>query len=189
MRMFGALTGRGRKQKKQPGVFGKNIDPDAPMKLIEKRGLKGKVTAHGFRSAFRNWAAEQTNFPREIADASLAHRSAMQPSGHPTGRLHCQAAADQGRLGALLRRVGTQGPLRLLTWRGSNLRRTKSLTARAILPRARSSGSTGFTGTSIRSGRQSLSKPSGNPVVVVGAPDCASSSFRSADLPKAQQTR
>ena len=73
MRMFGALTGRGRKQKKQPGVFGKNIDPDAPMKLIEKRGLKGKVTAHGFRSAFRNWAAEQTNFPREIAEASLAH--------------------------------------------------------------------------------------------------------------------
>lgn len=33
----------------------------------------GDITAHGFRSTFRNWAAEQTTFPREIAEASLAH--------------------------------------------------------------------------------------------------------------------
>ncbi len=29
-------------------------------------------TVHGFRSAFRDWAGEQTNFPREIAEAALA---------------------------------------------------------------------------------------------------------------------
>jgi len=57
-----------------PGrVSGQPIRIDAPMKPIEKLGLKGKITAHGFRSAFRDWAAEQTNFPREIAEASLAH--------------------------------------------------------------------------------------------------------------------
>jgi integrase len=31
------------------------------------------VTVHGFRSTFRDWAAEQTNFPREICEAALAH--------------------------------------------------------------------------------------------------------------------
>jgi hypothetical protein len=28
---------------------------------------------HGFRSAFRDWAAEQTSVPREVAEAALAH--------------------------------------------------------------------------------------------------------------------
>ena len=31
------------------------------------------VTTHGFRSSFRDWAAEISNAPREIAEASLAH--------------------------------------------------------------------------------------------------------------------
>ncbi len=50
---------------------GQPINIDASMRPIEKLGHE--VTAHGFRSAFRDWAAEQTNFPREIAEASLAH--------------------------------------------------------------------------------------------------------------------
>ena len=37
------------------------------------RRLRPGLTVHGFRSAFRTWAAEQTNFPREIAEACLAH--------------------------------------------------------------------------------------------------------------------
>jgi integrase len=28
---------------------------------------------HGFRSSFRDWAGEATNFPREICEAALAH--------------------------------------------------------------------------------------------------------------------
>ena len=28
---------------------------------------------HGFRSAFRDWVGERTHFPREIAEAALAH--------------------------------------------------------------------------------------------------------------------
>lgn len=31
------------------------------------------VVPHGFRSTFRDWASERTNFPREIAEAALAH--------------------------------------------------------------------------------------------------------------------
>ena len=31
------------------------------------------LTTHGFRSTFRDWAAEQTSFASRIAEASLAH--------------------------------------------------------------------------------------------------------------------
>jgi integrase len=37
------------------------------------RDLKVPFTVHGFRSTFRDWAAEQTSQPREIAEAALAH--------------------------------------------------------------------------------------------------------------------
>ena len=30
-------------------------------------------TAHGFRSAFRDWAGNETHFPRELAEHALAH--------------------------------------------------------------------------------------------------------------------
>ncbi|KQT04131.1 site-specific integrase [Rhizobium sp. Leaf386] len=33
----------------------------------------GDFTVHGFRSSFRDWAAEETNFQREVAEAALAH--------------------------------------------------------------------------------------------------------------------
>jgi integrase len=35
--------------------------------------MKVDVTVHGFRSAFRDWAGERTHFPREVAEAALAH--------------------------------------------------------------------------------------------------------------------
>ena len=37
------------------------------------RQLGHRVTVHGFRSTFRTWAAERTNFAREIAEQALAH--------------------------------------------------------------------------------------------------------------------
>lgn len=37
------------------------------------RRLKVDATVHGFRSTFRDWAAESTNFPREVAEMALAH--------------------------------------------------------------------------------------------------------------------
>ncbi len=41
--------------------------------LAVLRGMGLDVTAHGFRSTFRDWCGEYTNFPREIAEAALAH--------------------------------------------------------------------------------------------------------------------
>ena len=32
-----------------------------------------EITVHGFRSTFRDWAAERTNFPAEVAQMALAH--------------------------------------------------------------------------------------------------------------------
>jgi len=31
------------------------------------------ITTHDFRSTFRDWAAERTNFPAEVAEMALAH--------------------------------------------------------------------------------------------------------------------
>jgi integrase len=44
----------------------------AMLKLLE-RMERDDVTVHGFRSTFRDWAAERTNFPREVAEMALAH--------------------------------------------------------------------------------------------------------------------
>jgi integrase len=38
---------------------------------LRRRGLK--VTAHGFRSAFADWRGDATSFPKELAEAALAH--------------------------------------------------------------------------------------------------------------------
>ena len=37
------------------------------------RRIKSPYTAHGFRSAFRDWAGNETTFPRELAEHALAH--------------------------------------------------------------------------------------------------------------------
>jgi integrase len=49
--------------------------PLSNMSLLQtlKRMKRDDLTAHGFRSSFRDWAAEMTNFPREVIEASLAH--------------------------------------------------------------------------------------------------------------------
>jgi integrase len=40
---------------------------------IAKRVAAADITLHGFRSSFRDWAAERTSFPREVAEMALAH--------------------------------------------------------------------------------------------------------------------
>jgi integrase len=40
---------------------------------VLKRMGRGDLTAHGFRSTFRDWAAEQTSYPHEVAEMALAH--------------------------------------------------------------------------------------------------------------------
>jgi integrase len=41
-----------------------------------RRMDRDNVTLHGFRSSFRDWAAERTNFPHEVAEMALAHKIA-----------------------------------------------------------------------------------------------------------------
>lgn len=43
------------------------------MEMALRRMRLDDVTVHGFRSAFRDWAGNETHFPREIAEAALAH--------------------------------------------------------------------------------------------------------------------
>ena len=41
--------------------------------LMALRRMEVPITAHGFRSSFRDWAAEATSLPREVAEMALAH--------------------------------------------------------------------------------------------------------------------
>ncbi len=43
------------------------------MTMLMRRMKFTAYTVHGFRSAFRDWAGDRTTFPREIAEAALAH--------------------------------------------------------------------------------------------------------------------
>ncbi len=56
-----------------PGAkAGKSLSSMAFLQLLKRMG-RGDLTAHGFRSTFRDWAAERTAFPREVAEMALAH--------------------------------------------------------------------------------------------------------------------
>ncbi|RJE83232.1 DUF4102 domain-containing protein [Paracoccus onubensis] len=52
---------------------GKPLSDATLLKLIRENGFD--VDIHGFRTSFRTWAQEKTNFPREVAEAVLAHLS------------------------------------------------------------------------------------------------------------------
>jgi integrase len=47
-------------------------NPHQLKRALQRIGYDG-VTVHGFRSAFRDWCAERTNFPSEVAEMALAH--------------------------------------------------------------------------------------------------------------------
>jgi len=54
-----------------PGRGTKGLSNMAMMMCL--RDLAPGVTVHGFRSAFRDWCGEATNFPRDVAEQALAH--------------------------------------------------------------------------------------------------------------------
>ena len=51
---------------------GKPLSNMAFLMLLRRMGA-GEITAHGFRSTFRDWVSEATNFPSELAERALAH--------------------------------------------------------------------------------------------------------------------
>ena len=53
------------------GKPGRGLSDMALLSVLRRLGIK--QTVHGFRSSFRDWTAEQTQFPREVAEQSLAH--------------------------------------------------------------------------------------------------------------------
>lgn len=55
-----------------PTVRGKRMHDNVLSKPLRDAGVAG--VPHGFRSSFRDWAAERTDFPRAVVEAALAHR-------------------------------------------------------------------------------------------------------------------
>lgn len=56
-----------------PGQRGDKPLSEMALELVMRRMKAKPYTVHGFRSAFRDWAGEATGFPREVAEAALAH--------------------------------------------------------------------------------------------------------------------
>ena len=55
-----------------PSARGKVLSDATMGKLLHKHRIN--AVPHGFRSSFRDWGAEQTDFPREVLEAALAHK-------------------------------------------------------------------------------------------------------------------
>ena len=60
-------------------IFPSSVKHGQPMsdmtltKVLRSTGLAERATVHGFRSAFRDWAAECTSAPHAVMELSLAH--------------------------------------------------------------------------------------------------------------------
>lgn len=79
-----------------PYVFA-GLKPNRPLSnmafaMLMERMDVADVTAHGFRSSFRDWAGDATGFPREIAEHALAHSI-----GNATERAYRRADAIEKR--------------------------------------------------------------------------------------------
>jgi hypothetical protein len=56
-----------------PGrLRGRSLSSMSLLVVMRGMGRRG-LTTHGFRSSFRDWAAERTAFPAEVAEMALAH--------------------------------------------------------------------------------------------------------------------
>ena len=61
-----------------PGLTGEKHLSNMSMAMLLRRMGKDNITVHGFRSTFRDWAAETTQFPAEVAEMALAHTIASK---------------------------------------------------------------------------------------------------------------
>ena len=66
-----------KEQSEEPGLVFPGIGKGKPLSnttfLQALHRMDKDITAHGFRSSFRDWAAERTNFSREVCEMALAH--------------------------------------------------------------------------------------------------------------------
>ncbi len=56
-----------------PGARQTRPMSDMTLTAVLRRMGRDNITVHGFRSTFRDWSAEATNFPHELAEMALAH--------------------------------------------------------------------------------------------------------------------
>ena len=60
-----------------PGSTGRTDNKPKPLSdmtlLAIMRRMNAQAVPHGFRSTFRDWASERTNYPRDVAEMALAH--------------------------------------------------------------------------------------------------------------------
>ena len=67
-------------QKQETGEYifpgkrvGRPLSESTLLVFLKRMGQSSGLTVHGFRSTFRDWTAERTNYPREVAEMALAH--------------------------------------------------------------------------------------------------------------------
>jgi integrase len=56
-----------------PGLKAGSLSGSAMPAVLDRMSSGDQTTVHGLRSSFRDWAAERTIFPREVAELALAH--------------------------------------------------------------------------------------------------------------------
>jgi integrase len=56
-----------------PGRNSKRPLSNVVFLMLLRRIGRGDLTAHGFRSSFRDWAGDKTTFLHEVAEMALAH--------------------------------------------------------------------------------------------------------------------
>ena len=102
-----------------PYLFPNRLGKQLEEKQLRRMLAKHKIAAvpHGFRSSFRDWAAEETNHPREVIEAALAHvvQNRVEAALSAHGPIRPPTSAH-GRLGGLpgqreSRRGGWTDPL------------------------------------------------------------------------------
>ena len=89
----------GMKRTKHLEIFASHkgaMTNNALLAFLEELGV-GHVTVHGFRSSFRDWAAETTHFPNEVAEMALGHAIRDGRRGGLSAR---QAASQAPRVDA-----------------------------------------------------------------------------------------
>lgn len=67
--MAGLIEGRPH----EPVFPGRQSKPLSDMTILRVMRTLGDATVHGFRSSFRDWASEETNFQNDVIEAALAH--------------------------------------------------------------------------------------------------------------------
>jgi integrase len=77
-------------------VTGAALSENAMLAVLDRMGRKGTATVHGFRSTFRTWAQEQTNFPHEVCEMALGHKV-----GSDVERAYARGDALKKRIGIM----------------------------------------------------------------------------------------